>query len=386
MRWLGILFASTALVLTPVEGHSQVPVIDDDVLEKRSDDETHGEESVALKTDEVEQRTVTSCNISKRERGRRLTRSPAKAVAEEPENVALIKYYAQKHDVPLGIALAVAHHESGLDTCAGSPTGVKGVMQLTKRTGRSMGFDRDINEQNIEGGIKYLGDIVRKCGQYNYACLASRYNGASAGEQRGWAAGVARNHNWFSNYAGSGNIPTITTPRFTARVDYGSSGAQQAAGGAVDSVNRALAGINDSVSRLQVTSQMIDSLSALVGASEVYQDAWDDNTNARVVNGELVNELVKVQAMFNELLAARMQLQTSKMSETSKALAADETVNPYSCDPVILEKVGVPKSLWRSCGDRLAAESSSTTTTVYEDSSNAAATVGAIQEAAEAAE
>ena len=111
-------------------------------------------------------------------------RSPAEALQRDAGNVKMIRYYAQKYGVPEGLALSVAYQESRFDTCAGSHTGVKGVMQLTKGTGKSMGLDRDVNEQNVEGGVKYLGMGVKQCGATNYSCLASFYNGSNAAEQR----------------------------------------------------------------------------------------------------------------------------------------------------------------------------------------------------------
>lgn len=93
--------------------------------------------------------------------------------------------------MPEDLALAVAYHESeGFNSCAGSDTGVHGPMQLTKSTGNDLGFNRDINEENIQGGMAVLKSAYQQCG-YDYACLAAAYNGSSRpGEQQGWAKGV----------------------------------------------------------------------------------------------------------------------------------------------------------------------------------------------------
>ena len=202
--------ALTALFLTTsASAYADVPVIDGSHRQERERDESNSSELKKLKDDEVVNRSSTNCNISSREKGRRLSRTPAQAVQEESRNVALIKHYAQKYNVPLGLALSVAHAESGIDTCAGSPTGVKGVMQLTKSTGRGMGLDRDINEQNIAGGVKYLGKGVLNCGATNYTCLAAFYNGSTTAQQKSWAAKVGRNHTWFNGYAAAA-APSVT--------------------------------------------------------------------------------------------------------------------------------------------------------------------------------
>jgi len=118
--------------------------------------------------------------------------SIAQAMQAQPQNVSMITAAADQYGVPLHLALAVSFHESeGFNSCAGSNTGVKGPMQLTVETGQDFGFNRNINEQNIKGGMALLSQAVRSCGATNFACLAARYNGSNAAQQAGWARGVA---------------------------------------------------------------------------------------------------------------------------------------------------------------------------------------------------
>ncbi|MEK1946920.1 MAG: transglycosylase SLT domain-containing protein [Ensifer adhaerens] len=344
MRRTILLLISAALVTAPAPAAiADVPVNDNDMKEKRSEDEGHSKKDTETRSHQLEGQTVTNCNISKKEKYRRLYRSPAQAVHEDAKNVELIKHYANQHNVPVGLALSVAHAESGISTCSGSPTGVKGVMQLTKKTGKGMGFDREINEENIEGGVKYLGMGVNKCGSTDYACLASWYNGSTASEQSNWAGKVGRNHAWFNAYAGGSNIEDISSPSFKSYVDYGSGATRSSNSAAVGAVGRVVPGIDASTARVQEAGRRIDSLSASAGASEIYQDAWDDNTQARAVNAELMNNLITARTLFNELLQARMQMKLSKISEAAKTLKSDPRVNPYSCDPVILEQMKVSR-------------------------------------------
>lgn len=350
MRKAIIVLLSATIAGAPAPAaFADIPVHDDDVKEKRAEDETHSRQDTETQTDQLEEQSVTNCNISRKEKNRRLYRSPAQAVKEDAKNVELIKHYAEKYNVPVGLALSVAHAESGISTCSGSPTGVKGVMQLTKRTGKGIGFDRDINEENIEGGVKYLGMGVNKCGSTDYACLASWYNGSTAAEQRNWAGKVGRNHAWFNAYAGGSNIEDISSPSFKSYVDYGSGATRSSNSAAAGAVDRAILGIDASTARVQEAGRRIDALSASVGASGIYQDAWDDNTQARAVNAELLNNLITARNLFNELLQARMQMNLSKTSETAKTLKSDTKVNPYSCDPAILEEMKAPHEDWPRC-------------------------------------
>ncbi|WP_051440656.1 transglycosylase SLT domain-containing protein [Ensifer aridi] len=380
-----LLTAGLAAAAIP-PAFADVPVIDNDVEGKRSEDESHSATDKDTQANQLEQQSVTNCNISQKEKNRRLYRSPAQAVQEDANNVELIKHYAEKYDVPVGLALAVAHAESGISTCSGSPTGVKGVMQLTKRTGRNMGFDRDINEENIEGGVKYLGLGVNKCGSTDYACLASWYNGSTEAEQKNWAGKVGRNHAWFNAYAGGSNIEEISSPTFKSYVDYGSQATRSANSAAVGAVDRASSGIDASTARVQEANRRIDALSSSVGASEIYQDAWDDNTQARAVNAELLNNLITARNLFNELLQARLQMRLSTTSETAKALKSDPDVNPYSCDPVILDQMQVPRKDWPHCAVVAAAEGETSVLSSGNTDEAVGANLLSIQNAARAAE
>ena len=116
------------------------------------------------------------------------------AINNQQGNTQMIVAAAEQDGVPVDLALAVAYHESeGFNSCAGSDTGVKGPMQLTQTTARGLGYNRDINEQNIKGGMAVLKRAFDICGATNYACLSSNYNGSPRpGEQAGWARGVER--------------------------------------------------------------------------------------------------------------------------------------------------------------------------------------------------
>ncbi len=121
------------------------------------------------------------------------------AMNAQPDNVAMIKAAAANAGVPADLALAVSFQESRFNSCAGSPTGVKGPMQLTQGTARALGYNRDINEQNIKGGMAVLKQAVNKCGTTNYACLSASYNGSNPTQQAQWAEGVQNADNKLQN-------------------------------------------------------------------------------------------------------------------------------------------------------------------------------------------
>jgi soluble lytic murein transglycosylase-like protein len=70
---------------------------------------------------------------------------------------------AEKHGVPSDIALAVYEIESNKGKNAGtSSAGARGQMQLMPGTAKDLGVDIDDPFQNIEGGVRYLGQQLKK--------------------------------------------------------------------------------------------------------------------------------------------------------------------------------------------------------------------------------
>ena len=129
----------------------------------------------------------------------------SQAAMKESSNAGLVAAAADKYGVDQNLALAVAYQESKLSSCAGSPTGVKGVMQLTQSTGSAYGYNRDINEQNVQGGMATLQYSINKCGTSDYACLAKYYNGSNPAQQAQWAKGVQQAYDDIQNQTGGEN-------------------------------------------------------------------------------------------------------------------------------------------------------------------------------------
>ena len=78
-----------------------------------------------------------------------------------PELQPLFEKYALQIDWRL--LAAISWQESHWDTQATSPTGVRGLMMLTKNTAQSLGLsDRTDAEQSISGGARYLQDMMSK--------------------------------------------------------------------------------------------------------------------------------------------------------------------------------------------------------------------------------
>jgi len=70
---------------------------------------------------------------------------------------------------------AMAAQESAGNNNAISPTGVRGVMQVTKAVANSFGLNRDIPEENLEAGMMYIRQLMRQFNNDEELALAA-YN------------------------------------------------------------------------------------------------------------------------------------------------------------------------------------------------------------------
>ena len=81
-----------------------------------------------------------------------------------------------------------------------------------------------------------------------------------------------------------------------------------------------------------------------------------------------------------------MQMNLSKTSETAKTLKSDAKVNPYSCDPVILEEMKVPREDWPRCAVVAAAEANGEILSSAGSDRSVSDNLSSIQNAANAAD
>ena len=69
----------------------------------------------------------------------------------------------KKHDVDWRLLAAIGYQESYWDPEATSPTGVRGIMQLTLPTAKQMGVSNRLDPaQAIEGGAKYIRRLIKR--------------------------------------------------------------------------------------------------------------------------------------------------------------------------------------------------------------------------------
>jgi soluble lytic murein transglycosylase-like protein len=88
----------------------------------------------------------------------------------------LITSAGERYGVPVSLIKAVIDAESSFDPNAVSSAGAKGLMQLMDGTARGLGVSNPFDPaQNIEGGTKYLSNLIQRFGG-ELAMVLAAYN------------------------------------------------------------------------------------------------------------------------------------------------------------------------------------------------------------------
>lgn len=96
------------------------------------------------------------------------------------DTVTKIVRTAEFHGVDPALAVAVAQVESGINQNARGSSGEIGIFQLMPSTARYLGVDPYDEDQNIEGGVRYLKEMLRVCGGDAFSALLAYNSGPDA--------------------------------------------------------------------------------------------------------------------------------------------------------------------------------------------------------------
>ena len=125
--------------------------------------------------------------------------TPAAVPTDVMMRLPQITEAAEKHGVPLSLAVGMFSQENGGKATGVSPAGARGIAQLMPGTAQEVGVTNpDDPQQAIPGGVNYLGKMLKK------------YNGDTTLALMGYNWGPGNVDNWVKSGADPAKIPGET--------------------------------------------------------------------------------------------------------------------------------------------------------------------------------
>lgn len=147
----------------------------------------------------------------------------------------LIKDYSSKFGVNPGLSEAVAHAESHFNQKAISPKGAIGTFQLMPETAKALGVNPNELSGNVEGGIRYLSELLKKYNGDEVLALAAYNAGSDKVKKYGGVPPFKETRNYIDEilqyrlaHGAVGNAPVTVSQKTDIHVN-GSSDPKQVA-------------------------------------------------------------------------------------------------------------------------------------------------------------
>jgi soluble lytic murein transglycosylase-like protein len=123
--------------------------------------------------------------------------------AQSSQYDELIEAAAQRNGIEPAVLHGLIQQESGFDASAQSSAGASGLTQLMPGTAASMGVANPLDPaESIEGGARYLGQLMRQFSGNTTEALAAYNAGPGAVEQYGGVPPYAETESYVSKVLG----------------------------------------------------------------------------------------------------------------------------------------------------------------------------------------
>ncbi len=129
--------------------------------------------------------------------------TPAGASGEDSTYTPLIEQAAARYGLDPALLSGLIEQESGFDPTAASSAGALGLTQLMPSTAASLGVSEPLNPaQSIEGGARYLSQLLHQFGGSTADALAAYNAGPGAVEQYGGVPPYAETQQYVAKVLG----------------------------------------------------------------------------------------------------------------------------------------------------------------------------------------
>jgi hypothetical protein len=312
-----IAVISTSLALCPSAGPAQVTVIDNSNLGRKTPTAQNAEEIKKTAEKQTIAHARVSCANYRRGRG------PTDTADENPAIVNLVKEKAQKYGVDEKLALSLVYQESRFNPCARSHVGAYGLTQLMPGTENDLGINSHNIEQNVDGGMRYLGrQINRYDGDTSKALAAynagpgnvNKYGGVPPfRETRGYVATIQGK--WMPAFGGYSS----TDPNAQLSSEWSSMAGQQTA--AFTSLGGETAAGSDDTAMVKQFYEGKSQAHMQNGLSVL--DQWDMNTDVRNANASLAARFIQSANAFAQGLNVANTVTALMQSESAETMDYD---------------------------------------------------------------
>lgn len=226
---------------------------------------------------------------------------------------------ADRYGVDRSFALSIGYQETQFNQGCQSPVGAIGVMQLMPETARGLGVNPWDTDQNIDGGVRYLKQMLVKF-DGNEQLAAAAYNAGPNRQslQEGRIPAIAETQTYVARVTGEhkpafdsllAGMPPSSAGTVSASLDA-TGGAYSAVSSFGGSAGAAMQGIYQAAG-------------SATGNYDRVQDAWDANSAVKVANSARLNELAFSISQLLSLRNTERLEQLKAESEQAKVMSGN---------------------------------------------------------------